>query len=275
MLDLSLFRRPAFTGASIVAFTLSGSFFAMFLYLTLYIQDVLGYSPFQAGLRFLPSTLLSFIVAPIAGRLSVRMPVRLLLGSGLVLIGIGLLAMTTIDATSTLDRADPRLHPRRRGRRPGQPAARLHRDRRGARRALGDGLGDQLDLPPGRDRHGHRRPGRRVPAQRHPRHHGRAVARAGRRARSSAPPTASWARCSSPAKSTKIAHSLSAAARAALEHSYRVGFTEAFTTIALIAAMLALVGGVLAFVLVRSRDFVSAGELPAAQAPEPVAVAAG
>ena len=54
MLDLSLFRRPAFAGASIVAFTLSGSFFAMFLYLTLYIQDVLGYSPLQAGLRFLP-----------------------------------------------------------------------------------------------------------------------------------------------------------------------------------------------------------------------------
>ncbi len=54
MLDLSLFRRPAFTGASIVAFSLSGSFFAMFLYLTLYIQDVLGFAPFQAGLRFLP-----------------------------------------------------------------------------------------------------------------------------------------------------------------------------------------------------------------------------
>ena len=56
MLDLTLFRRPAFTGASIVAFTLSGSIFAMFLYLTLYIQDVLGYGPLQAGLRFLPST---------------------------------------------------------------------------------------------------------------------------------------------------------------------------------------------------------------------------
>jgi len=71
MLDLSLFRCPAFSGASIVAFTLSSSFFAMFLYLTLYIQDVLGYSPLQAGLRFLPTTMLSFIVAPIAGRLSV------------------------------------------------------------------------------------------------------------------------------------------------------------------------------------------------------------
>src|SRR6202044_3750652 len=44
MLDLSLFRRPAFAGASIVAFAISASYFAMFLYLTLYIQDVLGFS---------------------------------------------------------------------------------------------------------------------------------------------------------------------------------------------------------------------------------------
>ena len=76
MLDLSLFRRPAFTGASIVAFAVSASIFSMFLYLTLYIQDVLGYTALQAGLRFLPITLLSFVVAPIAGRLSVRVPVR-------------------------------------------------------------------------------------------------------------------------------------------------------------------------------------------------------
>ncbi|HEY4897446.1 MAG TPA: MFS transporter, partial [Solirubrobacteraceae bacterium] len=100
MLDLTLFRRPAFAGANIVAFALSGSIFAMFLYLTLYIQNVLGYSPLQAGLRFLPTTLLSFAVAPIAGRLTVRVPVRMLLGTGLALIGIGLFAMTAVDATS-------------------------------------------------------------------------------------------------------------------------------------------------------------------------------
>ena len=69
MLDLTLFRRPAFAGASIVAFAVSSSMFAMFLYLTLYIQDVLGYGPLQAGLRFLPITLVSFVVAPISGRL--------------------------------------------------------------------------------------------------------------------------------------------------------------------------------------------------------------
>jgi len=52
MLDLRLFRKPTFAGASVAAFALSASMFAMFLYLTLYIQNVLGYSPFEAGLRF-------------------------------------------------------------------------------------------------------------------------------------------------------------------------------------------------------------------------------
>ena len=100
MLDLTLFRRHAFTGANIVAFALSSSIFAMFLYLTLYIQDVLGYGALQAGLRFLPITMLSFIVAPIAGRLTVRVPVRLLLGGGLLLVSGGLLAMTAVEANS-------------------------------------------------------------------------------------------------------------------------------------------------------------------------------
>jgi predicted MFS family arabinose efflux permease len=67
--------------------------FAMFLYLTLYIQGVLGYSPFQAGLRFLPLSLVSFFVAPVAGRLSARIPLRTLLGGGLTLVGIALLLM--------------------------------------------------------------------------------------------------------------------------------------------------------------------------------------
>ncbi len=100
MLDLALFAKPAFAGASIVAFALSASMFAMFLYLTLYIQDVLGFGPLDAGLRFLPVTLLSFFVAPLAGRLSVRLPVRALLGGGLLLVGVGLLLMRGLDASS-------------------------------------------------------------------------------------------------------------------------------------------------------------------------------
>ena len=144
MLDLSLFRKPAFTGASIVAFSVSASIFAMFLYLTLYIQDVLGYSALQAGLRFLPITLLSFVAAPIAGRLSVRMPVRYLLGGGLLLVGAGLLGDDRDKRNLRLDHADPRLRGDRRRHRHDQPAARIHRDRRRALLAQRHGLGHQL-----------------------------------------------------------------------------------------------------------------------------------
>jgi EmrB/QacA subfamily drug resistance transporter len=91
MLDLTLFRLPTFTGAAIAAFCLSASAFSMFLYQTLFIQNQLGYKPFNAGLVFLPTTLVSFFVAPISGRLSERIEVRWLFGAGLLLVGIGLL----------------------------------------------------------------------------------------------------------------------------------------------------------------------------------------
>jgi EmrB/QacA subfamily drug resistance transporter len=100
MLDLSLFRNPTFAGASIVAFVLSASMFAMFLYIVLYLQNVLGHTPLEAGVRFLPLSLVSFFVAPVAGKLSERLPARVLLGGGLVVVGIGLLLMNGISADS-------------------------------------------------------------------------------------------------------------------------------------------------------------------------------
>jgi EmrB/QacA subfamily drug resistance transporter len=93
LFDLTLLRKPAFLGASLAAFSLSASMFSMFLYLTLYLQGVLDYSPLQAGLRFLPLSLLSFLVGPVAGRLSERMPVRWLMGGGLLVVSVGLLLM--------------------------------------------------------------------------------------------------------------------------------------------------------------------------------------
>ena len=63
-----------------VAFAVSASMFAMFLYLTLYLQTILGLSPLQTGLRFLPVTVVSFFVAALSGNLSTRVPVRFLLG---------------------------------------------------------------------------------------------------------------------------------------------------------------------------------------------------
>jgi EmrB/QacA subfamily drug resistance transporter len=100
MLDLGLFRNPAFNGVSAVAFGLSGGMFAMFLYLTIYMQGVLGFSPLEAGLRFLPLTFLSFIASPIAGTLSNRIPIRVLLGLGLGLVGVGLLLMHGVSPDS-------------------------------------------------------------------------------------------------------------------------------------------------------------------------------
>ena len=97
MLDLSLFAKPAFDGASVAAFVLSASMFSMFLYLTLYIQNILGYSPLESGLRFLPVTLLSFLVAPISGKFAERVGIRWFLGAGLAFVGAGLLLMRGLE----------------------------------------------------------------------------------------------------------------------------------------------------------------------------------
>jgi EmrB/QacA subfamily drug resistance transporter len=98
MLPLELFKRPAFTGVQVAAFAVSGSMFALFLYLTLYLQNYLGHTPFEAGLRYLPITLASFFVAPIAGALLSRVPARVMLSIGLLGAGGGLLLMSGIDS---------------------------------------------------------------------------------------------------------------------------------------------------------------------------------
>jgi EmrB/QacA subfamily drug resistance transporter len=100
MLPLGLFRRRAFTGVQVAAFAISGSLFALFLYVTLYLQSYLGLSPFEAGVRYLPITLASFFVAPIAGALLSRVQARVLLSVGLAGVGIGLLLMSGVDAGS-------------------------------------------------------------------------------------------------------------------------------------------------------------------------------
>jgi EmrB/QacA subfamily drug resistance transporter len=101
MLDLSLFKRPAMVGVSISAFAISSSIFAMYLYITLYLQDVLGYSPFEAGVRLLPITVLAFVVPPFAGRLTLKVASRYLLGLGLGLIALGCTITTDVGPHST------------------------------------------------------------------------------------------------------------------------------------------------------------------------------
>ncbi len=100
MLDLGLFRKPAFVGVSAASFALHAGMFAMFLYLTIYMQSVLGLSPLETGVRFLPVTLISFFTAPIAGRLLTRVPARVFFGLGLGLVGTGLLLMRGVSPGS-------------------------------------------------------------------------------------------------------------------------------------------------------------------------------
>ncbi|CAN5456133.1 MFS transporter [soil metagenome] len=91
MVDFDFFRSRTFLGANIVAFIVTFSMLAMFFFLTLYMQNVLGFGPLAAGVRFLPTTLMVIIVAPIAGRLSDRIGPRPLMTAGLGLVAISLL----------------------------------------------------------------------------------------------------------------------------------------------------------------------------------------
>ncbi len=100
MLPLDLFRRGAFTGVQLAAFAISGSMFAIFLYLTLFMQGFLGLTALEAGVRYLPITILAFLAAPLAGALLGKVQARYLLGAGLLLAGVGLLLMTGLDARS-------------------------------------------------------------------------------------------------------------------------------------------------------------------------------
>ena len=108
MLPLELFRRRAFTGVQLAAAAVSASLFALFLYLTLYLQNYLGYSPLQAGLRYLPITLVPFLVAPLAVALMARVRARVLMAASLAAIGGGLAADVRTDPER---RAGPRCCP--------------------------------------------------------------------------------------------------------------------------------------------------------------------
>ena len=91
MLDLSLFRIGAFAGANIVAMMVSLAMFGVFFFVSLYVQNILGYSPTKAGAIFLPMTLLIIVVAPIAGQASDRIGSRWLMGAGMTLLSGSLL----------------------------------------------------------------------------------------------------------------------------------------------------------------------------------------
>jgi EmrB/QacA subfamily drug resistance transporter len=96
MLDLSLLRKPTFVGGLIAAFAISASLFSAFPYLVLYLQNMLGLSAIEVGVRFLVLSGPIFITAGIAGRLSDKVSPAYLIGPGFAFIGLALLLMRGI-----------------------------------------------------------------------------------------------------------------------------------------------------------------------------------
>ena len=268
MFDVSLFRKPTFSGASIAAFTVSSSMFAMFLYLVLYLQTILGFSPSRPACDSCPFTVVSFFVAAASGNLSAKVPARVLLAGGLLLTGVGLLLMRglTVDSGWTallagfivagagVGLVNPTLAstaigvvpPQRSGMASGiNSTFRQVGIAVGHRRARGDLRERSRDEACARARRD---------ARRRSRH--RDLSRRRRRRRRAGPRAQS--------RPGERAH-----AAAAIHGAFAATMNE----ILLVGAIIALVGAVLSLALVRARDFVTYGS-PEGE-PEPAAAAAG
>ena len=96
MMPLTFFRIPTFSAGNAVAFSVSLGMFSIFLFVTLYMQAIRGYTPFQTGLRFLPMTVMIIVTAPISGHLAQRVGPRIPMTYGLTVASAGLLGLTFI-----------------------------------------------------------------------------------------------------------------------------------------------------------------------------------
>ena len=104
MLPLRYFRDGSFSGAQITAFAISASFFAIFLYVTLYLQQILGLSAIEAGLVYLPGTIVMLLVSGATAQLGSKVSARTMIagGLGLVAIGMGLMMLAGTESSWTI-----------------------------------------------------------------------------------------------------------------------------------------------------------------------------
>jgi EmrB/QacA subfamily drug resistance transporter len=100
MVQFDLLSDRNFIGAVVVALIITFAMMGVFFFLALYMQDILGYSPLEAGVRFLPSTLMIVGIAPVAGRLADRFGPRWLIAGGLTIVAASLFSFSGIAVDS-------------------------------------------------------------------------------------------------------------------------------------------------------------------------------
>ncbi len=109
MLDISLFRNPTFAGANSTMLLVALSMFGVFFFVSLFVQNILHYSPVRAGAAFLPMTVCIILFAPVAGKLSDRIGSRWLMGAGLGMVSVSLVLFSLVDQNSSFWNLFPAL----------------------------------------------------------------------------------------------------------------------------------------------------------------------
>jgi EmrB/QacA subfamily drug resistance transporter len=101
MVPLGFFRSRVFSLGNTVVLLVGFAMFGVIYFITLYFQNIEGYTPLQAGVRTLPMTMVVMAVAPVAGRLNTRSGPRLLMSVGMTMLGAGLIGLSRLDTTSS------------------------------------------------------------------------------------------------------------------------------------------------------------------------------
>jgi EmrB/QacA subfamily drug resistance transporter len=91
LVPFRIFRLRTLTAANVVGLLLGASLFSMFFYISLYMQQVLGYSPIHAGLSYLPLAVTLIVAAGLGGQLVTRFGFKPILAVGMLLVALGLL----------------------------------------------------------------------------------------------------------------------------------------------------------------------------------------
>ncbi len=101
MVEFALFRTRQFIGSNLIAFIITFAMMGTFFFMAIYMQDILGFSALEAGVRFLPTTMVIAVVAPISGRLADRLGPGVPMSAGLAVLAVSMFMFAGIDTGTT------------------------------------------------------------------------------------------------------------------------------------------------------------------------------